>query len=70
MLYKNYLRQSRTWVIPALYAVVAVAAGLTFPRFESYLFPRLVNPVNVSVAIAFYSTVASGMLSLTGLSFR
>jgi uncharacterized membrane protein len=57
------------WVIPLSYAVVAVAAGMTFPRIENPIFPRLASTVTVSAAIAIYSSVASGMLALTAVVF-
>src|SRR5208283_5146641 len=69
MRYKNYKLHLSTWVIPALYAAAAFAAGLTFPRFEGRIFPGLVHPMSVSVAIAIYSSVASGMIALTGIVF-
>ena len=69
MRYKKYRLHLSTWAIPALYAAAAVAAGLTFPRFESRIFPGLVHPASVSVAIALYSSIASGMLALTGIVF-
>ncbi len=66
---KKYRLRLSTWAIPALYAAAAVATGLTFPRFESRIFPGLVHPASVSVAIALYSSIASGMLALTGIVF-
>ncbi len=57
------------WAIPAVYAIVALSAGLTFPRFESRLFPGLVAEVSVSAAMSFYSAIASGMITLTGIVF-
>src|SRR5512146_2623973 len=69
MLYKRHKIGLSTWVIPAVYAAAALAAGLTFPRFESHIFPGLVNPASVSGAMAFYSSVASGMIALTGIVF-
>ncbi|MGA3315306.1 MAG: DUF2254 domain-containing protein [Candidatus Korobacteraceae bacterium] len=69
MLYGKFKFRFSTWAIPALYAVAALAAGLTFPRFESRVFPGLVHPASVSVAITFYSSIASGMIALTGIVF-
>lgn len=57
------------WVIPALYAGMALAAGLTFSRVEGRMFPGLVAEVSVSAAMSFYSAVASGMITLTGIVF-
>lgn len=58
-----------TWVIPLSYAVVAVAAGMIFPRFELGIFHELSSSVTVSAAMAIYSSIASGMMALTGVVF-
>ena len=44
---KSPLRFS-TWVIPLSYAVVAVAAGMVFPRLETPIFHGLRSTVTVS----------------------
>ena len=67
MLYKKYQLHLSSWAIPALYAAAAFAAGLTFSRFESRIFPGLVHPMSVPVAITPYSSIASSMLALTGI---
>lgn len=69
MAYKQYKLHLSTWAIPALYAAAAIAAGLTFPRFETRIFPGLAHPMSVAVAITLYSSIASGMLALTGIVF-
>lgn len=69
MSHKSYTRQLSAWGIPAIYAGVAMAAALTFPRFESRIFPGLVTPMSVSAATAIYSAIASGMIALTGIVF-
>ncbi len=69
MLYKSAVRQLSTWGIPALYAGAAMLAGLTFPRIESHLFPSFVSPMSVSSGMAIYSSIASGMIALTGIVF-
>lgn len=66
---KRYARELSAWGIPALYGVVAIAAGMTFPRIESHIFPGLVSGATVPVAMAIYSAIASGMLALTGIVF-
>jgi uncharacterized membrane protein len=66
---KSYTYQPSAWGIPAIYAAVAMAAALTFPRFESHIFPGLVTPISVSAATAIYSAIASGMIALTGIVF-
>jgi uncharacterized membrane protein len=69
MRYKTAVRQLNTWGIPALYAGAAMVAGLTFPRIESRLFPGLVMAMSLSSATAIYSSIASGMIALTGIVF-
>jgi uncharacterized membrane protein len=58
-----------SWFIPALYASVAVAAGLALPRFESHVFPRLQSRINPAAAMAIYTSIGTGMLALTGIVF-
>jgi uncharacterized membrane protein len=58
-----------TWVIPLCYAVVAITAGMVFPRLEAPIFHGLASTVTVSAAMAIYSSVASGMLALTAVVF-
>jgi uncharacterized membrane protein len=62
-------RQLSTWGIPAIYAGVAIAAALTFPRLEGRIFHGFVSPVSISAATAIYSAIASGMIALTGIVF-
>ncbi len=69
MAYKQHKFRLSTWAIPALYAAAAIVVGLTFPRFEGRIFPGLVHPMSVSVAITLYSSIASGMIALTGIVF-
>jgi uncharacterized membrane protein len=69
MFHSSFTRQLSAWGIPAVYAGVAMVAALTFPRFESRIFPGLVTPVSVSAATAIYSAIASGMIALTGIVF-
>lgn len=52
------------WVIPALYAGAALAVGLTFPRLEARIFPGMSSEVSAGAAVAFYSAIASGMITL------
>ena len=60
----NLPLQFSTWVIPLCYAVVAIVAGMVFPRLEAPMFHGLASTVTVSAAMAIYSSVASGMLRL------
>jgi len=56
-------------MIVPVYAGVAFGAAITIPRFESQLFPHLVTRANVGSATAIYSSIASGMLTLTAIVF-
>lgn len=57
------------WMIPILYAATAIAAGMIVPRLESRFFPNLAAPVSIDSAVAIYSSIASGMMALTGIVF-
>jgi uncharacterized membrane protein len=65
---KSRLRFS-TWIIPLAYAVAAVVAGAVFPRVETRVFHGLTATVTIASATAIYSSVASGMLALSGVVF-
>jgi len=54
---------------PLLYSVGAVALGMAVPRFEAAFLPNLAAPIGVGPAIAILSSIAAGMLPLTGLVF-
>ena len=68
-LYKTYKRQLSAWGIPALYAGVAMVAALIFPEQEARIFPGLSSALSVSAATAIFSSIASGMIALTGIVF-
>src|SRR4029077_10319693 len=57
------------WVIPTVYAIAAIAIGLTFPRFEPKFLPRVESGMSTVAAVAIYSSVGTGMLALTGIVF-
>jgi uncharacterized membrane protein len=57
------------WVIPLLYALAALTMGMVFPRLEHYYLPRLVANISAPAAEAICSSVASGMIALTGIVF-
>jgi len=69
MSFNKRMRKSTVWAIPLLYALIAFAAGLIFPRIESRLWPTLTSKMSVSAAMAIYSAIASGMIALTGIVF-
>ena len=62
-------RRRLDWVIPLIYSAAAVVLGAAIPRLEHHYLPHLVAPMPSSVAIAIDSSVASGMLALTGIVF-
>ena len=62
-------RRRLDWVIPLIYSAAAVVLGAAIPRLERRYLPHLVAPMPSSVAIAIDSSVASGMLALTGIVF-
>ncbi len=57
------------WCIPIAYATAAVILGTVFPRLESRYLSGLLSSVNSAAAIAVLSSVASGMMALTGIVF-
>lgn len=65
---KTHFR-SATWTIPLYYAAAATVVGLVLPRIELGIFPKLSSDITVASATAIYSSVASGMLALTGVVF-
>jgi uncharacterized membrane protein len=56
-------------MVPLVYAAAAVTAGLAFPRLENRFLPDFFSPMSASAAIAIYSSIASGMIALTGIVF-
>jgi len=66
---RKHKPQLPVWLVPLLYAVAALAAGLTIPRLEGRFWPELVSPMSPSAATAIYSAIASGMIALTGIVF-
>ena len=57
------------WLIPMMYAAVTFVAALTLPRFEQIYFASYTSGVSVTSAQSFFSAVASGMITLTGIVF-
>jgi uncharacterized membrane protein len=57
------------WLIPMIYTVVSVACGLILPRLENIYLPGYTHDVAVGSALAFFSSVSSGMMALTGIVF-
>ncbi|HTT09797.1 MAG TPA: DUF2254 domain-containing protein [Burkholderiaceae bacterium] len=61
--------QLPNWSIPALYAAIAILAGLMLPRLEASLFPASKSGLSAGAAVAIFSSVGSGMIALTGIVF-
>ena len=59
----------RPWFVPMLYALAAIVAEAVLPRLEIYLFPSLKAELSIDSALALYSSIASGMMALTGIVF-
>jgi uncharacterized membrane protein len=57
------------WTIPAWYVTLTVLAALYLPRLERWLDFGLTMGVDQAAAIAIYSSIASGMIALTGIVF-
>src|SRR5262245_26868722 len=57
------------WFIPMLYAAAALLFGLTVPRLANVVLPGFVSTISTNAAIGIYSSIASGMLALTGIVF-
>jgi len=57
------------WLIPMTYIVASVAAGMVLPRLENAYLGAYTHGMSVGAALAFFSSVSSGMLALTGIVF-
>jgi uncharacterized membrane protein len=69
MLFRRQRALLPEWVIPLCYALAALAAALTLPRFEARLLPESTAVISTSAALALFSSIASGMIALTGIVF-
>src|SRR3954465_7047236 len=58
-----------TWSIPAWYAGLALIAALCLPRLEARFGLPLETGVDPASLLAMFSSVASGMIALTGIVF-
>ncbi len=57
------------WLIPMVYTVASLLAGLTLPRLENAYLAAYTHNMSVRSAMAFFSAVSSGMMALTGIVF-
>jgi uncharacterized membrane protein len=61
--------KGKPWFIPLTYAIVALLVGFTVPRLIVPELPDWISTISVNAAIGIYSSVASGMIALTGIVF-
>jgi uncharacterized membrane protein len=57
------------WIIPAAYAVAAMIIGVVLPRLEHRLSLDFISGINSSSAIAIYSAVGTGTMTLSAIVF-
>src|SRR6516225_6698895 len=65
----HYTKLMPLWLIPTLYTIASVTAGLILPRLEHTYFAGYTENISVGSALAFFSSVSSGMMALTGIVF-
>ncbi len=57
------------WTIPLIYVAATIALAFTLPRVEYKFLPGLSHSMAGSSAVAIFSSIASGMIALTGIVF-
>jgi uncharacterized membrane protein len=57
------------WIVPAVYAVAALAIGVALPRIEQRFWFEAFSSISSSSAIAIYSTIATGTMTLSAIVF-
>jgi uncharacterized membrane protein len=68
-LVRKYLAWRPVWMIPMIYVGVSVVAAFTLPRLEHNYLPSYSHSISVPSAQAVLSSIASGMMALTGIVF-
>ena len=58
-----------SWGIPLAYGFVTLVFGMVFPRLEHRFLPDLASTISAPSAMAICSSIASGMIALTGIVF-
>ncbi|MFL6661307.1 MAG: DUF2254 domain-containing protein [Rhizobacter sp.] len=69
MSYRRRHVELPAWSVPMVYALAAFLGGLTLPRLEARLLPGWTAPIDSGAALAIGSSIASGMIALTGIVF-
>jgi uncharacterized membrane protein len=57
------------WCTPALYAGISIVVALILPRMERAFLPHLNSGLSPGASLAIFSSIGSGMISLTGIVF-
>ena len=63
------LPKAPSWFIPFAYAFSAILLGFTLPRLEARFLPNWKARLSPNAAMVLYSSVAQGMMTLTGIVF-
>ena len=66
---RNYLFRRPVWVIPMIYVGATSVAAITLPRLEHAYLASYSHSISVASAQAMPSSIASGMMALTGIIF-
>jgi uncharacterized membrane protein len=62
-------KRAKAWFIPLVYATAATTLGITSARLAHALLPSFLSTISANAAIGMYSSIASGMIALTGIVF-
>ena len=65
----RHISRGAAWIIPAAYAVAAMVIGTVLPRFEHRFSLDVISGINSASAIAIYSAVATGTMTLSAIVF-
>ena len=65
----RHRKRTPIWVIPAWYAALALLTALYLPRLEIAFGLRLDTGIDPASMLAMFSSIASGMIALTGIVF-
>src|SRR4029077_6874698 len=69
MIHRLRNTRAKAWFVPLVYATAAITLGVTSARLAHVLLPGFVSTISANAAIGIYSSIASGMLALTGIVF-
>jgi uncharacterized membrane protein len=69
MMHRLRKTRAQAWFVPLVYATAALTYGVTSARLAHVLLPGFVSTISSNAAIGIYSSIASGMIALTGIVF-